>query len=191
MNNPSVFSRLPWMLVALRLGLGPVILGLAWLKPSAPAFATCLIIAFTSDYFDGVIARRLGVATEKLRRADSMADTVFYVCTAIAIYRVIPHALQTHWFSLAVLLALEIVRYGYDLRKFGKEAAYHMWSSKLWGVFLFFGAFSALVYESSGSWVALAIYWGIVADVEGLAISMALHRWQADVPSFWHARKLR
>jgi hypothetical protein len=38
--------------------------------------------------------------------------------------------------------------------------------------------------------VALAIGWGIAADLEGLAISMTLHAWQNDVPTIWHARRL-
>ena len=38
--------------------------------------------------------------------------------------------------------------------------------------------------------VLVAIFRGIAADLEGLAISMTLRKWQADVPTLWHARKL-
>jgi len=47
------------------------------------------------------------------------------------------------------------------------------------------------VAASGGGWpVALAIFWDIAADLEGLAISMTLWKWQADVPTLWHARRL-
>ena len=42
-------------------------------------FGVCLILAFLSDVFDGILARRLNVATPGLRRLDSIADSTFYV----------------------------------------------------------------------------------------------------------------
>jgi hypothetical protein len=39
--------------------------------------------------------------------------------------------------------------------------------------------------------VALAIYIGIVADIEGLAIAIILPQWKNDVPTFVHALQLR
>lgn len=170
--------------------MAPAILLIAATKPNAAAFGTCLVLAFLSDYFDGAIARRLGVVTEFLRRADSIVDTAFYLCAAGAIALISPQILSEHLSALVVLFALEVTRYVLDLRKFGKEAAYHMWSSKLWGLLLFLGAFSALVLDTGGWLVALAIYWGIVADLEGLAISLVLRKWAADVPTYWHALKL-
>jgi len=183
-------QRIPLALVALRLALAPTILLVAAVRPNAAAFGICLVLAFLSDYFDGVIARRLGVVTEFLRHADSVVDTVFYLCTAAAIALTAPEILSQRWFALLVLLSLEVARYVFDLRKFGKEAAYHMWSSKLWGLLLFLGAFSVLALNTASWLVALAIYWGVLADLEGLAISLVLRRWRADVPTYWHARKL-
>lgn len=186
----SALRNIPMALVVIRFCLAPTILLLAILQPAPTAFAACLVAAFLSDYFDGVIARRLGVATARLRRLDSIADTVFYVCAAIAIIVIAPHLLRPFWPAFAVLLLLEIARYVYDLRKFGKEASYHMWSSKLWGLFLFLGVFAALVFRAGGWPIALAIGWGIIADIEGLAISRVIRRWQPDIPTFWHARRL-
>jgi len=46
--------------------------------------------------------------------------------------------------------------------------------------------------KAAGAAVSCAIYVGIVADLEGLATSIALPRWQAEVPSLIHAlRDLR
>jgi hypothetical protein len=78
-----------------------------------------------------------------------------------------------------------------DFFKFRREASYHMWSSKVWGVALFAGFFGLLVMGSSGAVVSCAIYLGIVADVEGLLISLVLPRWQADVPTLFHALRVR
>ena len=184
-------SRIPIALTALRAGLAPVVVLLALLWPSPVAFAVCLTLAFVSDYFDGVIARRLGVATAPLRRLDSIADTVFYVAALFAAWYLHWTILRPFLPALLVLAALEVARYAYDFRKFGREASYHMWSSKLWGITLVVAFYAMLVYGRAGWPVALAIYMGIVADLEGLAISTVLPEWKTDVRTIFHALELR
>jgi len=164
---------------------------LALFAPSAAGFAACLVATLLSDIFDGVIARRLGVATPTLRRLDSAADSVFYLAALFALWHLHPDTISGHLVALVVLAALELARYALDLRKFGREASYHMWSSKVWGLALFAGFFCALVLGQSGRAVSLAIYVGIVADLEGLAISLVLREWKSDVPTLLHALRLR
>src|ERR1700686_4057943 len=80
----SAKSTAPLLLTGLRAMLAPVMLLLAWYHPRPLAFAVCLILAFLSDVFDGILARRLNVATPGLRRLDSIADSVFYVAALLA-----------------------------------------------------------------------------------------------------------
>lgn len=191
MERRDVLRRLPAALVGLRLALAPVVL-LAGLLDARPAvFAACLVGALVSDILDGVLARRLGVATVRLRRLDSLVDTAFYACALAAAWLRSAELLRPHGVALGALIALEVARYLFDGWKFGKEACYHMWSSKVWGLLLCAGMWSLLV-ERSGGWpVALAIAWGLLADLEGLAISIALPRWRADVPTLVHALRIR
>jgi phosphatidylglycerophosphate synthase len=184
-------KSVPIMLTGLRALLAPVVVLLSLYSPVPLWFAVCLIVAFLSDIFDGVVARRLGVATEKLRRLDSVADTLFYAGCVFAAWHLYPAAVARHAGSLIVLGALEAIRYGLDFWKFRREASYHMWSSKVWGIALFVGFFGLLVMGSSGAVLSCAIYLGIVADVEGLLISLVLRRSQADVPTILHALRLR
>ena len=186
-----VTTFIPLALTALRAILGPVVVLLAISCPSRIAFGICLVLAFLSDVFDGIIARRLKVATPALRRLDSVADSVFYVAAVFAAWHLYPSAIREHLIALLVLVGLELTRYVFDWAKFRREASYHMWSSKLWGIALFAGFFALLALGMSGLPVAVAIYVGIVADVEGLAISIALREWQTDVPTLIHALRLR
>jgi CDP-diacylglycerol--glycerol-3-phosphate 3-phosphatidyltransferase len=183
--------RVPIALTALRGALGPAVVLLALVWPNVAAFAVCLTLAFLSDYFDGVLARRLGVATPTLRRMDSIADTVFYVSALFAAWYLQSSILRPYLLALLVLAAVEVARYAYDFLKFGKEASYHMWSSKLWGLTLVLAFFALLVYGRAGWPVSLAIYVGIAADLEGLAISRVLPRWTTDVRTIFHALNLR
>ncbi len=187
----SIASRIPLSLTILRIALGPALLILALEYPDAILFGICLTLAFLSDVFDGIIARRLQIATANLRRLDSVADSTFYVCATLVAWLLYPNVFIDHSTALLLLLALELIRYAFDFLKFRRETSYHMWSSKLWGIFLFLGFFSLLSLGQQGSLIAIAIYAGIIADLEGLAISLVLTEWRADVPSLVHAVHLR
>ena len=176
-------SKVPVLLTALRALLAPVVVALAAWYPNHRLFGACLIAAFLSDIFDGIIARRLGIATANLRRLDSIADSAFYLCAALAVWMLYPGVIRQHRPGLLLLVLLEGVRYAVDFMKFGKEASYHMWSSKIWGIFLFLGFLSVLAFGQDGILVTCAIYVGVIADVEGLLISLTLREWRTDVPS--------
>lgn len=164
---------------------------LALFHPSPVGFGICLTAALLSDYFDGVIARHLGIATAALRRLDSAVDTLFFISVAFAVWHVYPEAIRARWMPISVLVLLEAFRYVLDFSKFQREASYHMWSSKLWALSLFAGFFSLLVFHSDGPLVDLMIYLGILCDLEGMAISLILRQWQNDVPTIFHAVRLR
>ncbi|MDE2348654.1 MAG: CDP-alcohol phosphatidyltransferase family protein [Gammaproteobacteria bacterium] len=187
----DLIRRVPGLLTALRGILAPFVAILAIYAPRPEPFAVCLVAALVSDIFDGALARRLGVATPTLRRLDSAADTLFYVACLFAAWRLHPAAIAQRLVPLCILAGLEVFRYVFDFVKFRREASYHMWSAKFWGIALFVGFFSMLVFGSTGPTVSFAIYVGIVTDLEGVAISILLPRWQADMPSLVHALRAR
>jgi phosphatidylglycerophosphate synthase len=184
-------EHVPLGLTSLRAALAPVVIALAWYRPEPLALVACLVIAFLSDIFDGVIARRLGIATPALRRLDSAVDTIFYGACIAAAWHLHREVLLAHRGGLALLFALEIVRYVVDWVRFRREAAYHLWASKAWGIALFVG-FAELFASGVDGWpVTLAIVMGVVADLEGLAVSFTLRVPRTDVPTWFHARRLR
>jgi phosphatidylglycerophosphate synthase len=187
----QLLVHVPLALTAMRALLAPfiVLLAIAW--PSELIFGIFLFVALLSDVFDGVIARKLGIATPTLRRLDSIADSMFYLCAMYAAWHLHKSEVGEYLIPLAVLLTLDAVRYVFDYAKFRREASYHMWSSKVWGLALFFCFLSLLSFGKGGWPIALAIYLGIAADLEGIAISMTLRKWRTDVPSIFHAIQLR
>jgi phosphatidylglycerophosphate synthase len=187
MSVGALARAVPLLLTALRPVLAVIIALLTIYHPTKSAFGICLIAAFLSDVFDGIIARRLKLATHTLRRLDSIADTLFYLAASFAAWHLHPQSIIDRLVPLAALVFLELSRYGLDMGKFGREASYHMWSSKLWGIALFAGFYSLLVLGRDDLLVSLMVYLGIVADLEGIAISLVLREWRVDVPSFFHA----
>lgn len=189
-SKPYMIRQLPIALTTLRVVLGPIMIALAWAEANSLWFVLCLSGAFLSDYLDGAVARRLGIATAALRRYDSIADSVFYVCVLAATWILYSEIVLGHLSGILVLVALELARYVLDFVKFGREASYHLWSAKGWGVVLF-GAFVALFGFQSDGLVKPAIALGILSDLEGLLVSFTLPVWAHDVPTLFHAYRIR
>jgi len=133
----------------------------------------------------------LGVATATLRRLDSVADSIFYLCALWAVWVLHPNVILENGLLLTFLALLECARYMLDLCKFGREASYHMWSSKLWGIALFAAFVAVFALDAPGFFPMIAIVIGVIADMEGLLISIALRSWCHDVPSIFHALRIR
>jgi phosphatidylglycerophosphate synthase len=191
MQLSKTLRSTPIFLTGIRAALAPVMLVVALSGGSRIQFGVCLVAAFLSDIFDGVLARRLNVATPALRRLDSAADTLFYLAALYSAWHLYPHAIESRRTALIGLVVLEVVRYAFDWLKFRREASYHMWSSKLWGIVLFIAFVALLAFGSDNATMSVALYMGILADLEGLAISITLREWKSDVPTLLHAIALR
>ena len=63
--------HLPFALTTLRLLLGPIALACAGMGAARLVFVPILVCGTLSDIFDGVLARRFGIATPALRRYDT------------------------------------------------------------------------------------------------------------------------
>ena|SRR5579862_3322614 len=180
----------PRALVMARVLAAPALLGAAFLGAAPSVLVGLVSLAFVSDVFDGIIARRLGVATEALRRADTLADTLFYLAAVGALFVRAPAVVYDEQSGILILVALELVRMGVERRKFGRMAAYHLWSAKAWGIALFLGVSEAFLKGRPGPFFLAAILVGIVSDLEGLAVTFTLSRAHHDVPSLIHARRI-
>lgn len=189
--NQKIRRLIPWMLTLLRVFLAPLMVVLVWSHPERVAFSVCLAAAFFSDLFDGILARRLNVVSAGLRRFDSIADTIFCAAALYAIWILYPVVISENRILLLCLAALEVARYVLDFWKFGREASYHMWSSKFWGLTIFATLFLVLGMGYQGEWVVVTILAGIVSDIEGILISLTLPYWAHDVPTLFHAFELR
>lgn len=185
-------SAIPWSMVVFRAILAPLVIAAAWRLARPEAWLGGMIAAaFISDVYDGILARRWETATSRLRIADSMADTAFYLCVLAAVILRHWSVLHDRMLLLAAVLALEIFRMGFDFFKFRKMASYHSYSAKLWGISLAAAAIAVLCCDGGYWLVSLSLALGILSDLEGLAISVTLPAWAHDVRSLRTAVALR
>jgi CDP-diacylglycerol--glycerol-3-phosphate 3-phosphatidyltransferase len=161
----------------------------------APGWLLALIVvlAFVSDALDGVVARRAGAVTTLLRRADSLADTLFYLAVAWVLWRMYADALRPYrWVIVAVLIG-EMLAYSTALVKFRRIASYHARSARASGIALV-SAIVPLFAWHSVTLVPIALIAIGVSQLESIAITLLLRESRTDVPSAmvaWRSRSVQ
>jgi phosphatidylglycerophosphate synthase len=191
MGTDSKKRYIPWMMAAGRALLGPVLIVGAECGWNGLTLAGLVVVALVSDIFDGVLARRWGCDTAGVRLFDSMADTVFYLCTAAALWVSQPQLWRSYGWVLAGLLGMEAVRFGFDFVKFGKPASYHSYLAKSWGLVMAAAVVSAFAMHRGSVLVPVALGMGILSDLEGLAMSLVMPVWRQDVKTPAAAWRIR
>jgi CDP-diacylglycerol--glycerol-3-phosphate 3-phosphatidyltransferase len=186
-------KTLPYILIALRFVLAPVIFCLSYLMGEKSRFLILILMYFglLTDIFDGIIARKTGVSSERLRRMDSQTDMIFWLSLGFAVYFLNPDLIKDEWIGVIIILGMEALCYIVSWLKFGKETCTHAFLSKMWGLSLL-TAFTYLIGFQQAGWAFyLTVVLGFVAHIDVILIILILPKWQYDVPSSFHAWKIR
>jgi len=185
--------HLPGILIALRFCFAPVILVGAWHfgEQAVPLIMILMYAGLISDILDGIIARRHAVSTEKLRRLDSQTDMVFWLSIGIATWLLRRDLLIEHSLAISTVLVMEALCYLVSILKFGRETCTHALLSKLWGVTLLMAFTSLIGFNQAGVVFYTAVVVGFIAHLDVILIILLLPRWTHDIPSAWHALRIR
>jgi phosphatidylglycerophosphate synthase len=186
-------NKIPITLIYTRLIIGLFILFLSIKHVGNYKFIAILLlsIGLLTDIFDGIIARQLGISSERLRRLDSNIDQIFFISFAIATYIQCPDFFKLNALLLTILLGFEGLTYAVSYLKFRKEIATHSIGAKIWSLFLF-ATLIQLIYQCQSDILFTYCFWiGIVTRLEIIIILLILKKWTNDVPTFYHALQIR
>jgi len=184
-------ESIPWLLILFRILCCPLILLAAVFRWPGWALALIVLFALLSDIYDGILARRWDCETSALRVTDSIADTIFYLGVVGSLWFNDAQLLLGNWSLFASLFVLEGVRYIFDLWKFHRTASYHSYLAKVWGLVIAIAVMVVFSFNNLRSLIWIALYFGIAVNLEGLAMSLILPRWQNDVKTLATALRLR
>ena len=180
---------IPAFLVALRVFLAPVI---AWLLMGHRAgFAGWLyVLAVLTDIYDGVIARRLGIDTLRLRLADGCADVWLFVCLFVGLWSGYRALVMPLAWPFGTAMVLQIVSWAFCFWRFGKMTSYHSFLAKLTGLALLIGIL-LLLFAGTPVPLAIALWIFVLNLLEEITMTALMRRYHHDVWSLRAALELR
>ena len=186
-------KNIPYLLIAIRFVFAPIIFFLAFTKAEESRFIilSLMFIGLLTDIFDGIIARKVGVSSEKLRRLDSQVDLVFWLSLGFAAYFINTELIKSQWKNIALIFIMEALCYIISFIKFKKETCTHAFLSKMWRLSLLISFTYLIGFQQAGWAFYLTIILGFVSHLDVILIILILPKWQYDVPSFYHAWKIR
>jgi phosphatidylglycerophosphate synthase len=181
----------PFALTTLRLLLGPIALACAFTDVTRWIYLPILVVGTLSDIFDGVLARKFGVATPALRRYDSITDIIYYLFILAVAWHLCQPVIVGNLWLIALILLSEAAVISTCLIRFGKFPAAHSFLAKFYGLCLL-GAFIGLLVFNAGSWiiVGLAVV-ALTANLEILAMHLIAKTAPVDVPCLFALKKNR
>jgi CDP-diacylglycerol--glycerol-3-phosphate 3-phosphatidyltransferase len=189
-NFPLQMKRhLPFALTTVRLLLGPIALACAFAGVTRFVYLPILIAATLSDIFDGILARKFGVASPALRRYDSITDIIYYLFILAVAWILCRPVITGNLWLIALMLISEAGCISICLVRFGKFPATHSYLAKFYGVCLL-AAFIALLAFNAGSWVVIALaIVALVTNSEIIAMHLIAKSPPVDVPSIFALAK--
>lgn len=179
----------PFALTTLRLLLGPTALFCAFANVSRAVYLVILVTGTASDILDGILARRFGVSTPKLRRYDSVTDAIYYSFILAVTWILCTPVIAASIPAIAILIFSEGVVIVVSVARFRRYPATHTYLAKFYGLCLLAALVAMLVFKAS-SWVleALAIV-AVVANAEITVIHFLADSPPVDVRSVVVFRK--
>jgi CDP-diacylglycerol--glycerol-3-phosphate 3-phosphatidyltransferase len=181
--------HLPFALTTLRLLLGPVALICALTNVPRWIYFPILIAGTLSDIFDGILARKFGVATPALRRYDSITDVIYYLFILAVAWILCKPVIAQNYFLIALILFSEAMVIFVSFLKFGKYPATHSWLAKFYGLCLLVALIALLVFNA-GNWaiISLAVI-ALITNLEIIAIHLLMNSPPVDVRSVFTLSK--
>jgi CDP-diacylglycerol--glycerol-3-phosphate 3-phosphatidyltransferase len=182
----NVPHSIPTILVIIRFALGPILWWSTYKNFSPWWFLAGFSIAFLTDIFDGIIARRYKIDTPALRTADSWVDTWFYIWIISAVLMNHSDSLKKFALPLGIFLTLQISEWIYGRYKFGRLTSYHAYSAKACAIVIFMAICALMLFNHNGIlwWLAFGIGW--INSIENWLLTISLNKWATDVKSIFH-----
>ena len=181
------YVTIPNILSLSRLVLLPILYVLV-IKKLDIAFVICYAILGSTDYFDGIVARKLNQTSELGKRLDSIADLPFYISSAYFIAKLRPEYLEPNKTMLFIFfgyLALSFIISGVKLKQ---PMLMHSIMLKFCGVLVYFLVIlTPLVNTTLFLTVILILYF--ISFTEEIIIFLKYDKVDPDAKSLFHLIK--
>jgi phosphatidylglycerophosphate synthase len=190
----TFLRKIPMALILSRIIIGILIVILSLyskISDYRKIIAFLIVIGFLTDFFDGYLARLLGISTQHLRRLDTLVDRIFWLLVLYAVWLISANFLMDRFYLILLVLGLEGLNYLISFLRFRKEISTHAILSKFWAITLLLGFCDLILNEKSVYLFDISLFFGIISRIDTGLIMLILPRWDHDIPSFYHAILIR
>ena len=125
--------HLPNALSLFRLACGPMLVATHWEARPGTAFCALFVLGGLSDGADGYLARKYDLCSVFGAELDGRADTAFYSAMVVVSLRWYSTELQAQVPLILATVLSHLLQWAVAYAKFGRLAAYHSVTGKLWG----------------------------------------------------------
>ena len=189
MTSRKDLLTLPNSISLFRLLLAPVmLLASYWGHPLAVKML--FGVAVISDLFDGILARAMELRTELGAKLDTIADLTTYVALFFCFLFLWPDFIHDAYPFFTAGFIIYTIAFSFALLKFGRFPSYHSIGGKISAVLM---ALSILCWFLGGPSFPffVAITLSLIAGIEEIIITALLPRLRTNVPTCWHAYRMR
>ncbi len=185
-------KNIPFLLIYSRIVLAIVITLIAVFDLESTGWLIVILMIFgiLTDVFDGIIARKLGVSSEKLRIWDSNVDQFFWLLVIGSIFYLNWPFAKAHYIGLLAIFIAELLCYLVSYFKFKKPIATHSILAKFWTISLLLFLIDLTLHSDSNIAYYICLYLGLISRLEIVLIILKLNKWTTDVPSIFSASKI-
>jgi CDP-diacylglycerol--glycerol-3-phosphate 3-phosphatidyltransferase len=185
-------KRIPFLLIYSRIiiALAIGIIAYCEIENKKIFIVVLMLIGILTDIFDGIIARKLNVSSEKLRTWDSNVDQFFWLIIVAAIFYLNFTFLKENFIVILVVILLDISAYIISYVKFRRTVATHAILSKFWAITLLIFLIDLSINSSSNLPFKICMLLGIISRIEIILIIIGLKEWTTDIPSIFSVKKI-
>lgn len=178
------FFHLPNLLSLSRIVLMPL---LFWLLYNAPAslFLFAYILIGSTDWLDGLLARKLQLVSSTGKALDSIADLFFYISSAYFLYYLYPHVILANQAYLTVFFSILGLSFLVSAYLFRKPVMMHTRLLRLNGVLVYFVVIASFWLDTTYLARAVLISY-IIGFSEEILIFLFFGHVDPDTKSIFH-----
>ncbi len=152
-------------------------------------FKWFLLLSYSTDMIDGIIARKLKITSARGSQLDSVGDQLTFVMGLIGLLVFEYAFIKTHYVLILIAFCPYILQMLIAYGRYGKATAFHTYLAKLsaliQGLFilsaLFFGPLNWLFY--------VMIVLGLLETLEEITLIFLYKEWASDIKGIYWALK--
>jgi phosphatidylglycerophosphate synthase len=157
------------------------------LKGMELQFMIAYAIVGSTDFFDGLVARRFNQKTTIGKALDSIADLPFYVSSAYFLYKLYPQFIKPNSTLLIIFFSLLGLSFVVSAIKCKKPIMMHTFLLKLNGVLVYFCVIASYIFNTT-LFIAGILFIYFVAFSEEIMIFIKHGDVDPDSPSIFQIR---